>query len=114
MPAPEIKKRARIRGVRLPQGAEKLLSLFLVVFDALLMNAVFIGVFTVWFGGLKDADTYLNAYIQIRWWLLGLYCSFGLLAGIFNVRSFSSASDIFSHTSNALLGTFVSFNLFAF
>ncbi|MBU1105820.1 MAG: sugar transferase [Candidatus Riflebacteria bacterium] len=114
MSSTEKRKPAKIRGVRLPHGAERLLSLLLVVFDALLMNAVFFGVFTVWFGGLKHADTYLNAYMQIRWWLLGLYCSFGLLAGIFNIRNLSSASDIFSHTSNALLGTFISFNLLAF
>ncbi|PKL43900.1 MAG: hypothetical protein CVV41_09060 [Candidatus Riflebacteria bacterium HGW-Riflebacteria-1] len=108
------KKRALIRGVRLPQGAEKLLSLALVFFDALLMNAVFIGVFTVWFGGLANAHIYLNAYMQVRWLLLGFYIFFGLLAGIFNIRSLSAASDIFSHTSSALLATFISFNLLTF
>lgn len=98
----------------MPQGAELLLSFAFIACDALLMNAVFISIFKVWFGGLQHAEMYLNAYLQVRWWLLGLYCIFGMLTGIFNIRNLSAASDIFSHTSNALLSTFIGFNLLAF
>jgi len=114
MTATGTRKFSRHCGIRLPQGAERLLSGALLVLDALLMNALFIGVFTIWFRGLQQADIYLNAYLQVRWILLGLYIAFGLLAGIFNIRNINAASDIFSHTSNALLGTFISFNLIAF
>jgi len=114
MAAKGTRKFSRYCGIRLPQGAERLLSVALLIFDALLMNALFIGVFTVWFMGLQNADIYLNAYLQVRWILLGLYVVFGLLSGIFNIRNLSAASDIFSHTSNALLGTFLGFNLIAF
>lgn len=105
---------SRIRGIRLPAGAERLLSAFLLAADALLLNAVFIGVFTLWFQDLQGNEMYVNSYLQVRYWLFGLYFCFGMLAGIFNIRSMAAASDIFSHTTNALLASFVSFNLLTF
>jgi hypothetical protein len=113
--APEKRHAKRFRGIRLPVGAEKLLSLFLVCSDAMVMNAVFIWVFSFWLGDLHDANQmYLNAYFQVRWWLFGLYFSFAMLAGIFNIRELKAASDIFSHTTNSLLASFLAFNFLAF
>lgn len=100
--------------IRLPRGAEKLLLFFLMLIDLLLMNVVFIGVFEVWFLDQPNPGVYIDAYLQVRWWLAGLYLFFGTLLGVFNIRNLNAASDIFSHSTNALLASFVSFNLLAF
>jgi exopolysaccharide biosynthesis polyprenyl glycosylphosphotransferase len=100
--------------IRLPRGAEKLLCLVFLVVDALLMNAVFIGIFELWFLNHPNPELYLNAFVQVRWWLMGLYVFFGILTGIFNVRELKAASDILSASTNALLASFLSFNLMAF
>jgi len=111
-----VKKSAasRFRGIRLPAGAESLLTAFLLAADALLLNTVFIGVFTLWFKDLQANEMYVNSYLQVRYWLFALYVCFGSLAGIFNIRNMAAASDIFSQTTNALLASFVSFNLLTF
>lgn len=99
---------------RLPRNAEKLLFLIFIVVDLILMNAVFVGVFKVWFLDQPNGQLYLNSYLQVRLWLMSLYLFFGLLIGIFKIRELKAASDIFSHTTNTLLASFVSFNLLAF
>lgn len=101
-------------GIRLPQGAEKLVTASLLVFDALFLNAVFVGIFTLWLRGTPKIEVYLSSYFQVRWWLFGLYVFFGLFSGIFNIRKLNAASDIFSHTTNTLLASFISFNLLTF
>lgn len=106
-----LKKRKQIR---LPRGAEKLLFLFFILIDLLLMNAVFIGVFEVWFLDQPNRSVYVDAYLQVRWWLVGLYLFFGGWIGIFNIRELKAASDIFSSSTNTLLASFVSFNLLTF
>ncbi len=78
------------------------------------MNAAFIAVFSIWFRNTQPADLYVNAYMQIRWYLFSLFFIFGALAGIFSIRKMNSPSDIFSNTTNVLLASFVSFNLIAF
>lgn len=98
----------------MPLGAERLLSIFLIFVDALLLNAVFIVIFSFWLGDLGANETYLNSYYQVRWWLFGFYLTYGLLGGIFNVRNLQAASDIVSRTTSPLLGSFLSFNLLAF
>lgn len=108
------KRTSHFRGIRLPVGAERLLSLFLICFDALILNAVFIVVFSFWLGDLQLNEMYLNAYLQIRWWLFGFYLVYGLLGGIFNIRNLQAVSDIFSRTTSPLLASFLSFNLLAF
>lgn len=107
-------KKCRMRGIRLPHGAEKLITAFLLVFDALILNAVFVTTFTLWLRETPQIGLYLNSYFQIKWWLFGLYAFFGFLTGIFDIRKLNAASDIFSHTTNALLASFISFNLLAF
>lgn len=107
-------RRTKMCGIRLPQGAENMVSLVLFVFDALLLNLVFVTTFSLWLSSDKQIHIYLNSYYQVRWVLLGLYTGFGLLSGIFNIRRLNAASDIFSHATNTLLASFVGFNLLAF
>ncbi len=109
--ASRLKKRKQIR---LPHGAENLLFLFLIFIDLILMNAVFIGIFEIWFIDQPNREVYVDAYFQVRWWLTGLYLLFGALTGIFNIRELKAASDIFSHATNTLLASFLGFNLLAF
>ncbi len=104
----------RWQGLRLPQGAETMVSLFLLLFDALLLNQVFTITFTLWLRSDPQIQLYLDSYLYVRWILFALYVSFGLLSGIFNIRKLTAASDIFSHTSSALLASFIGFNLLAF
>lgn len=106
--------RLRAYGIRLPHGAEKLVFILLVIGDALLMNAVFISVFSIWLHDVSQNDQYFNSYLQVKWWLFGLYFLFGLMTGIFNIRRLTAASDIFSYTTNTLLASFISFNLLTF
>jgi exopolysaccharide biosynthesis polyprenyl glycosylphosphotransferase len=106
-----VKKRKQFR---LPRGAENLLFLLFIIVDLLLMNAVFIGVFKVWFLEQPNRQIYVDAYLQVRWWLVGFYVFFGFLTGIFNIRELKAASDIFSHSTNTLLASFISFNLLTF
>lgn len=100
--------------IRLPRGAEKLLFFAFILIDLLLMNAVFIGVFRLWFLSDVNSSVYVDAYLQVRWWLVGFYLIFGTISGIFSIRELKAASDIFSHSTNALLASFISFNLLAF
>lgn len=107
-------RKKKFRGVRLSGGAEKLLFFFLIVVDALALNAVFIEAFRFWLGDTQQIGIYLNSYLQVRLWLFGFYIFFGMIIGIFDVRNFKAASDILSHTANALLASFIGFNLLAF
>ncbi|MDD3145681.1 MAG: sugar transferase [Candidatus Riflebacteria bacterium] len=91
-----------------------MVSLALFVFDALLLNQIFVLTFSLWLGSEQQMYIYLNSYYQVRWVFLGLYTGFGLLSGIFDIRKLGSASDIFSHVTNSLLASFVGFNLLAF
>ncbi|GAB4277052.1 MAG: sugar transferase [Candidatus Rifleibacteriota bacterium] len=113
-PGDSKSRSSRKRQIRLPRNAEKLLFLVFIVVDLLLMNAVFIGVFDLWFMGKSNQKMYLDAYLHVRYWLMALYLIFGFLTGIFNIRNLKAASDIFSYTTNALLASFLSFNLLAF
>ena len=89
------RSRKRWQGLRLPQGAEILVSLFLLLFDALLLNQVFSLTFTLWLRSDPQIQIYLDSYLHVRWILFALYVSFGLLSGIFNIRKLTAASDIF-------------------
>ncbi|MFZ2955652.1 MAG: sugar transferase [Candidatus Ozemobacteraceae bacterium] len=100
--------------VRLRQSAEWVLSLLLILFDALVINAVFIGVFEVWLSGVQNQEVYLSAYYQVRTWLFGLYLTFGAIFDIFRIRAMRAASDILFHAIAALLSAFISFNLLLF
>jgi exopolysaccharide biosynthesis polyprenyl glycosylphosphotransferase len=100
--------------IRLPRGAENLLFISFFIIDLLLMNAVFIGVFQVWFLDQPNRSVYVDAYLQVRWWLAGFYLFFGVLSGVFNIRNLKAASDIFFYSTNTLLASFISFNLLAF
>ena len=108
------RSRKKWHGLRLPHGAEILVSFFLLLFDALLLNQVFSLTFTLWLRSDPQIQIYLDSYLHVRWILFALYVSFGLLSGIFNIRKLTAASDIFSHTSSALLASFIGFNLLAF
>ncbi len=111
---PGIRSRKRWLGLRLPQGAETLVSVFLLLFDALLLNQVFTLTFTLWLRSDPQIQLYLDSYLHVRWIMLALYVCFGMLSGIFNIRKLTAASDIFSHTSSALIASFIGFNLLAF
>ncbi len=106
--------KTRMHGIRLPRGAEILVSLGLFIIDLLMLNQVFTTTFTLWLGSEREIQVYLNSYYQVRWVLLGFYGAFGLLAGLFNIRRLNAASDIFSHVTSTLLASFISFNLLAF
>jgi len=108
------RSRRKWQGLRLPQGAETMVSLFLLLFDTLLLDQVFTFTFTLWLRSDPQFQLYLDSYLHVRWILFAFYVSFGLLSGIFNIRKLTAASDIFSHTSSALLASFVGFNLLAF
>jgi exopolysaccharide biosynthesis polyprenyl glycosylphosphotransferase len=103
-----------IKQFRLPRGAESLLFLVFIALDLLLMNAVFIGVFRLWFVNHPSPEIYVNAYMQVRYWLVALYVFFGIMSGLFKIRELKAASDIFSYATSTLLASFVSFNLLTF
>ncbi len=111
---PGLKKRSKFSGIRLPLGAEKIVSFFLLLFDAFLLDQVFRLTFSLWLRSDPQIHIYFNSYYQLRWLLLGLYATFGFFMGIFNIRRLNAASDIFSHVTGALMASFVSFNLLAF
>lgn len=97
---------------RVTQSAEWLFGVFLAFADAVVLNTVFINIFSFW---LHDQgpllSVYLTPYFQVRPWLFLLYLLFGLAFGLFYIRSLRGAADTLSHASGTLLSTFVAFNL---
>jgi exopolysaccharide biosynthesis polyprenyl glycosylphosphotransferase len=100
--------------VRVPLSAEWLFTLTLVFFDAVLLDAVFQGVFRFWLGSQVQQPVYLESYIQVRGWLFLLFLAFGTVFDLFRIRAMRAVSDIFSHSAATLLSTFVGFNLLVF
>ncbi len=99
---------------RLPQGAEGMLSLFLIIGDMFLLDYIFKETFNLWLSGTGPVDLYLASYNQVKWYLFSFYLFFGIISGIFSLRSLKAASDIIFHTTSSLLSTFIVFNLVGF
>ncbi|HNW36168.1 MAG TPA: sugar transferase, partial [Candidatus Ozemobacteraceae bacterium] len=97
--------------MRLSPGGEWLFGIALAVFDAVLLNLLFRGVFKYWLYEVAGRIIYINAYFDVRWYLFAMFVSFGLMFDVFRIRSLTAASDIFSHVAATLLSTFVAFNL---
>jgi exopolysaccharide biosynthesis polyprenyl glycosylphosphotransferase len=104
----------KIKGIRLPNGAEAILALVLVVFDALLLNLVFTELFTLWLRKTPQIEIYLASFYQVRWHLLGIYILFSVFVGSFSIRRLSTAADSFTCVLRSLLLTFISFYVLAF
>lgn len=99
---------------RLPQGAEGMLSLFLVICDMFLLNFVFKETFQIWLADSNPLNLYITSYNQVKWYLFSFYVFFGIISGLFSLRSLKAASDIIFHTTSSLLSTFIVFNLVGF
>lgn len=107
-------RKKKWRGIRVRKKSENLLTFFLLFSDAFLMNLIFYLVFFIWFRGYDTYDLYLQSYLDVRSYLYALYLFFGVIFGLFSIRNFKTVSEVFFYSSNTLLASFVSFNLFAF
>ena len=99
---------------RLPQGAEGMLSFFLIICDMFLLDYVFRKTFYLWLSSAGPVDLYIASYNQVKWYLFAFYLFFGTISGLFRLRSLKAASDIIFHTTSSLLSTFIVFNLVGF
>lgn len=104
----------KIKGIRLPNGAEAILALALAICDALLLNLVFTELFTLWLRNTPQIEIYLASFHQVRWYLLGIYILFSLFTGAFAIRKLSTAADSFTCVLRSLLLTFFTFYMLAF
>lgn len=100
--------------IRLPQGAEKMLSIVLVICDMFLLDFIFRKTFECWFADIGPADLYVASYNQVKWYLFAIYCLFSYITGLFSPKELKAASDILFHSIGTLLSTFIIFNLIGF
>lgn len=104
----------KLNGIRLPNGAENILALLSVFFDAIILNSVFANIFILWLRNTPQVEIYLSSYYQVRYYLFGFYVFFGLINGVFSIRRFNAPSENFACVTRTMLLTFFTFYMAAF